>query len=79
MYAHIRDLCRWDEAIEVLKKALELEPKSKEISAMLRDTMRKSKLFCRLLPSIGYSTVLSVVAIQDPLNMWIKNEKIRNA
>ena len=42
---------RWDEAIDVLKKALELEPKSKEISAMLRDTIRKSKLLriCHLL------------------------------
>jgi tetratricopeptide (TPR) repeat protein len=42
-FAEPRGFHRWDEAIEVLKKALELEPKSKEISAMLRDTMRKSK------------------------------------
>eukprot|EP00960_Hanusia_phi_P032260 749770-Hanusia_phi.AAC.7 len=34
---------RWDEASEVLAKALELEPKSKEISSMMRDVNRKSE------------------------------------
>ena len=52
--AQVRDLYRWDEAIDVLKKALELEPKSKEISAMLRDTMRKSMKLCILLLSVCY-------------------------
>jgi hypothetical protein len=31
--------CRWDEAIEILKEALELEPKSKEIATLLRETI----------------------------------------
>mmetsp|Transcript_48971 Transcript_48971/g.153806 ORF Transcript_48971/g.153806 Transcript_48971/m.153806 type:complete len:356 (-) Transcript_48971:37-1104(-) len=34
-------LRKWDEASEVLSKALELEPKSKEISTLLRDVNRK--------------------------------------
>ena len=34
-------LRKWDEATTVLKKASELEPKSREINTMLRETMRK--------------------------------------
>lgn len=39
--AALSALRKWDEAIQMLEKALEVDPKSKEISAMLRETTRK--------------------------------------
>lgn len=39
--AALAALRRWDEAIEMLEKSLEVDPKSKEISSMLRETKRK--------------------------------------
>lgn len=34
-------LRKWDEAIDVLKRALEIEPKNREITTLLRDTQKK--------------------------------------
>ena len=39
--AALAALRKWDDAIQVLEKALEVDPKSKEIASMLRETTRK--------------------------------------
>lgn len=39
--AALAALRKWDDAIQVLEKAVEVDPKSKEIASMLRETTRK--------------------------------------